>query len=245
MSDLKTVGDVQAYIRRKLGWPTVAVELTEDQIDDCINDALRLMSRHLQVFHSYAQFGVHTGSTSPTAAIEITLPDTCIGVHYVAFTLPGALINYTQTNLYEILSRMLYPDMPIGEWYMTRSFFNLYQKVRGTEPIYHYEARTNTLVIDAMSGPYDLFYVTVEEISLASVLLAGKRRYQNHFLQAALGYAKQILAGVRGKYPSIPAPGGTITTNAEVLRQEGAADIQAAETALKAQNAAWALPRIG
>jgi len=43
---LNTLDDLYGWVRRQLGWPIVKVELTDDQIHDCIISALDLYLKY-------------------------------------------------------------------------------------------------------------------------------------------------------------------------------------------------------
>jgi len=311
---MKTLADVQGYIKRKLGWPTVSVELTEEQLVDAVEDALRMFNRYLMVLRPNIVRQVYTadrqglaqspkmtvmsitehGTTARTISFNngadvtadnerlwnmsdgtlrrtdalqvgdivvslqstpyqdqtynqgvIPLGDEVLGVHYCCFLMPNQLLNYTQINVFEIMSRMVYPEMPMGEWYMIRMFYEMFQKVRGTEPEWHYDRDDNTLYLDCHGGPFDVFYLTSTAVTIESILQGGKRRYTDDFLTVALSKAKQTLAEVRGKFGGVPVPGGSLTTNAERLIAKAQEDIDKIETRLRRAAQARVMPVIG
>jgi len=141
---------------------------------------------------------------------------------------------------------MVYPPMELGQWYMMKSFYEMYQRIRGTEPDYRYSREENKIYIDAWSGPYDVFYVYATELVFSDLLTGYMRKWETDYLKAAMGYAKQTLGRVRGKFSAtIPAPGGALTTDAEDLKAEAKEDLLDVEDKLKRRMRAYYLPVIG
>lgn len=227
------------YVLRRLGHPTVHVELSTEQLDDAIYDALRLFSRYLMVLRSNV-------ARNQAQSVRITLSEQTLGVHYVCFLFPQEQRIVAQMNIFEILYRMIYPQLPLGEWYMLRSFYEMYQRVRGTEPDWQYDPETRVLSLDCWSGPYDVFYVTSEEISVEALLSGSRRRFQQNLLDLTLAYAKERLVPIRGKFgDTIPAPGGSLHTDASRLATEAASVIKAQEDMLKASARGYLVPTWG
>jgi hypothetical protein len=267
LTDLLNDAGIKAWVKRKLGFPTVQVELTDDQLQDAINDSLRLFNQHFVCCKHNAKYEVYTvaggnlqpiqgfysfAGTSDDPAVQgiqkggkIRLDPETLGVYYVNFLLPNSLLNYTQINVFEILSRMVYPEMPMGEWYMIRMFYKMFQRVRGTEPEWIYDRENNTLCVDCSGGPFDVYYITLVPLTSDKILNGSKRRYQEQFLNLVLANAKMTLTMPRGKFGNIPSPGGTITTDVEALRTQAQAVIDQTTAFLTRMSAARSLPIVG
>ena len=235
---METRNEVKEYVLRKLGAPELAIELTDGHLNDAVDDALRLFNRYMLTV-------THKTSSEVYGSAYIDLEDDVRGVYYVTFMMTNNLLNYTQVNIFEILSRMVYPEMPMGEWYMIRMFYQMFQRVRGTEPEWIYDQGTNRLWLDGHGGPWDVMYVVSTDITIDSILKERRKKYERDFLEACLAYAKQTLSLIRRKFGGIPAPGGTIQTDGTELQSEAKEKLEEIETKLKRLNAARVLPRIG
>jgi hypothetical protein len=224
--EVTTWDQVVDYIKRKLGYPTVQVELTPDQITDAVNDASRLFSRYTFVMRNNV---LREQSESVVAQLDTSTT----GVYYVCFLFPESERDILRMNIFEILTHMAYPPMKVGEWYMMRMFFEMFQRVRGTEPDWRYDPESRKLYVDVWGGPYDVFYITGHLVTWETLLTGSKRRYATEFLRTCVAYAMLTLARIRGKFGGIPTPGGTLTTDAESLRTEGNTTLTDVEGKLK------------
>jgi len=137
-------------------------------------------------------------------------------------------------NIFEMMYRMVYPRLPIGEWYTLRMFYKMYQRVRGTEPDWYIDEMNKILYVNCVSGPYDVFYVVTFDLTTDS-FFKGRRQYLQLFLDGAVARAKIVLGRVRGKWGgSVPAPGGMLATDAAALIAEGKAELEAFEQQIRA-----------
>lgn len=69
--------NLQQYILRKLGYPVQNIEISEDQLDDCINDALELFNDH----HDDAtEYGFIELDITDNSVTEYTLDDSIVMV---------------------------------------------------------------------------------------------------------------------------------------------------------------------
>lgn len=224
---------IREFVRTSLGHPTIGVELEDNHIDLATDQALRLFNRYffkLEPHVVYEQYG----------DVAIDLGEDAQGVVDVKVMFPETQRIYAQMNIFEIMYRMVFPRLPIGQWYELRSFYEMYQRVRGTEPDWYLDEFSKKLYVDCWSGPYDVFYVVSKELDLTS-LGNGKGMYWERFLEAALAYSKQILARIRGRFgDSVPAPGGMLASDASVLRDEARAEIEKTEAFLKSASRVFA-----
>ena len=211
-----TLDEVRAWILRKLGGCNVAVELSPQQVDDAIYDSLDKMNQ-------YMSKPVPNVLANQENAVTIPLGENARGVIMVKGLIPRDYRIYGQINIFEILYRMVFPRLPLGDWYMLKSFYEMYLDTRGVDFDWYEDESTKTLYVDCTSGPYDIFYVVAEDLSVDD-MPSLKKAYTKMFRDYALAEAKITLGRIRGKYgASIPVPGGTLTTDASSLLQEGEA----------------------
>ena len=211
------------YVRRKLGFPTVAVELTDDQINECIQDVLDL-------FNHYVFTPVASVALRQQDDVVIDLGSDCLGILRCEALMPYDESYYLQMNIFELMYRMVFHKLPVGEWYLLRSFYETYQKVRGTDPDWYYDEATHKLFVDCHSGPYDVAYIAAMKVDLDTMLA----EYEDLFKKGVLAGCKRILARVRGKFGGVNAPGGMLTTDSDKLDSAGEKEWGEVVTELKA-----------
>jgi hypothetical protein len=207
--------ELRGYVLTRLGAPTIQVELDNTHIDVAIEDTLRLFNRYLYEYESRIL-------TEQQDAVRIQLEDDVTGVLYLKCLFPETLSVFLQMNIFELMYRMVFPKLPIGEWYQLRSFYEMYRRIRGTEPDWHYDEFQKILMVDCHSGPFDIAYLISKKLSLESVG-EGLSWYDHEFHKGVLAQSKKMLGRIRGKFTStIPAPSGmSLTTDASDLLREG------------------------
>lgn len=210
-----TTAGFREYIRSRLGAPFCVVELSDAHIDMARDDALRTFNHWL----SELQSGVLWSRHGPQ---QVQMPETCRGITAVKFLHPHQLSDSGNLNIFEILYRVVFPRFPVSDWYLFRAFYEMFQKVRGTEPDFRYDPATKTLWLDCSGGPFDVYYVGAYDLDMESMRIQ-KSSYSQKFLDFALACAKETLGEMRGKFTAnIPVPGGTLGINSADLRREAA-----------------------
>ena len=213
------------WIKSRLGYPEVEVELTDTNLDTAITDAIDL-------FNHYTTVRVPAVARSQVGSVTIQLDAGAKGILYCKALMPQELRDYTSMNIFELMFRMVWPRMPIGDWLFYRSQFKLYQRARGREFGWQFDETTKKLYLDCWGGPWDIVYIVGMPVT-AGDFETGKAAYVDVLKKAVLGYAKGILAEIRGKFTSVPAPGGQLMTNAQQLATDSAKLITEAETTIK------------
>jgi len=226
------------YIRRRLGYGVVDVELTDDHFDDCIGDALRLFNRYLMTM-------TNNVLRSQSGNVVVDLPNTVTGVYYLTFLLPDAEREVERMTIFEIIYRMAYPPMELGQWFMLKAFYEMYTRIRGTEPDWRYDPSEHKLYCDCWNGPFDIFYITSRDLTVDEILMGNRRKWAQEFLDLCVATAKEILAAIRGKFGNVPAPAGALVLNADKLAAEADAKRTVIEAKLTSMMKAYYLPQLG
>lgn len=209
-----TQQELRDYTLRKLGYPVTVVELTPEQVDTAIADAFGKFNQYLCV-------GEPRLLSNRTGSVRVRLGEQDRGVLYCSCLIPRDYVNIEQTDIFQILYRMVFPRLPLGDWYMMKSFYKMYQEVRGTDPDWYFDDSTHSLYVDCTSGPYDVFYVVSQDLTITD-FPKMKQAYQQDLRELIVAESKIILARIRGKFGgSIPVPGGTLQTDAAELKSEG------------------------
>lgn len=223
-----STGDIRTYVRTALGAPDVPIELKDLHIDQAIGETLRLFNQYLM--RTEAVF-----LRDQEGSVQITFPEDegVLGVFDVQILREDLDAYYMNMNIFEIMHRMVFPNLPVGDWYLLRHFYRMYEKVRGTDPTWNYLPETRTLWVDCRAGPYHIFFYKMLRFTLPT-LQQTYGGYFQRFLDGVLASSKKILARIRGKYKGIPAPHGTLTLDDQDLRGEGKEEWERVEKFLKA-----------
>ena len=92
------------------------------------------------------------------------------------------------------------------------------QRAFGLEPDWHWDDDNKRLAIYCPGGPYDITYFKSYNYTRETL----PEGFSSHFLKAAEGYARIILADIRGKFGAmIPGPTGGSSVESAEQRQRG------------------------
>jgi hypothetical protein len=221
-----TKDEIRSYVNSKLGGSFVAVELKNEDIDNCIEDALRDYNHYLINPEHHVIYNLNQYTT-------VKAPPEAKGVLAVEFLTPNSLTSGAEMNIFEMVYRSGAPRYPYGTWYSLRSFYKTYRETRGSNPEWRYDPASKQLYLFAWGGPWDVGYSWDLMITDSVQIKDRDAQYQQVFLMGVLAYAREILSNVRGKFGSIPSPGGAITLNSEKLSAKADEGIKAYKEQLK------------
>jgi len=219
------------YVKQSLGWPLVDIELEDSHLDQAIDDTLMLFNQYLGEMQHRAYY-------SCADSYVLDMEADVRGVCEVRALFPESSRVYSQLNIFDLLYRLVYPQLPIGDWYMLRTFYEQFQYIRGVEPDWVYDEFNRRLYVDCHGGPWDLHIVVVKDLVDVEVFEEGFKGYRRIFLDSVTAYSKRILSKVRGKFAgTIPAPGGTLATDADRLEAEATEALAKTEDILEREAA--------
>lgn len=219
--------EIRDYILNMLGAPNIQLELDEQNIDFCINQALRIVEDYApREFYSY-----YTFLTQPGKSIY-ELPDDIGYVRSVEYKNMGTFAFqatdlggtipieyfYPGGNYASIQGGMIDPIQPIwgrmGEWTLYKQYETMYSRVSsnlgGWEFIGGYKH------IKLYPVPYNMNKVAVCYIQKCKDWENVTQAMQ----EGALSYAKEILGRIRSRIKNLPGPGGGIQLDGDQLIQE-------------------------
>lgn len=224
---------IRDYIYNMLGAPTLKLELDEQNIDFCIDQALF-------VFQQYAGkewFQYYTFRTTPGKSVYEMPPDVGYvrGVHYMqqgqfafqASDLQGAIpIEYFYPGgaYSSIQGGLIDPIQPIwgrmGEWVLYKQYEQMYSRVSSALGGWEWIGGYGTIKLYPV--PYRVQMVIVHYLQKMKdwpeVCVAMQ--------DGALIYAKMILGRIRSKFKNPPGPGGGIQLDGDTLLQEAREDMK-------------------
>lgn len=231
---LTTRKQFKQYCLRALGDGAVTVNVTDEQVEDRIDEALDFWQQHH--FESTEHgFYKHQLTAEDRTNQYITLPDTIIGVgKLLHFGTSGALspllnVQY-QIRLNDFFN---FIDMSMVPYYMAMRRIAELDEWLNDYPTWEYTRHGNKLYVyidwDKMSGDE---YLVVE---CRYALGATSQIWQDHWLQRyTTALIKRQLGTNLKKYSGVQMPGG-ITFNGQQLYDEAMAEIEKMEFEVKTQ----------
>jgi hypothetical protein len=216
---------VYDYVLAQLGHPIVSVELTPFQVKVCIDEATSKLDYHAPQWAN--QFAVFEAS----AGINVyELPQFMMNnLNYVGYKKDILGLNYTPGSLGFDLTlaffntNRFFQGGGIGDFFLTQQYLEIMRRVLSNEGGW-----------SVVNGKYIQLYPAPAETP-APVIIEFRaldsntihHAYRNWIQRYALACAKGILGRIRGKYRSLPGPGGGAQLDGGVLVQESTQDKQA------------------
>ena len=219
MSADLTFDNIKSRIQARLGATCRTVELSDDQWQEAINQALELWTMYeSKVTYHHAENVV----TSEQQPFYVDLPedDSYKGVRTVYFLVPYWAVTGGYT-IFELLEKMTITRMNVGGLSLARSAWEMYRRVRGVDPTWHEDKERHRLYLYAPSGPFEAGYELLYKYTSPEEIPLGR---DSLFMKAVEGYARLILGDIRGKFGgTVLAPGGgSFNLDADYQRTRGA-----------------------
>lgn len=210
-------------IRRRLGHPTMIVELTNDQINDAIDRALRVLRTQTSVaYHRKVGFMEMKPRTN-----SYIMSNKKYGYDKIVDFMKIYRLNSSFMSV--IGNDQIYGQLILQQLYQAGSFdlvsyhlisqqIELLQKMFAGHVQFNWYERTRELTV------YNLF--SKREIVLIDVIIERSenelfvdRVLQNWIERYALAECREMLADIRGKFATLPGASGGISLNASDLMQ--------------------------
>ena len=209
---------IKDYILARLGHPVVRVELTPYQLKTCIDEAVGTMYNHAPLFATqFVAFNVTAGVNNyklPTYILNnleyVVYKKTLLSIQQAAGTLEfDFFIKYFQDNF-------LFQNFGIGDFYLLQQNLEMMRKILGQEG--SFTVLDNQYLHISPRPVVDGQTVIVVYRGLNSNTIHPA--YRNWIQQYALAAAKGTLGQIRGKYDTVPSPGGGAKLNGQALVKE-------------------------
>lgn len=208
---------IKDFVLARLGAPTIRVELTDFQIQTCIEEAISKLEYHApQWMTQYAVFDTSANINVyelPPAVIN-NLTD--VWYRRNLFTLgatPGsleydfAIMFFTNTGLFN--------NYNVGQYMLMQMYLKQISKVLGQGSSWNI---INNRYLQLFPVPDSNHAVILEYRGLdANTILPA---YRNWLQRYSLCLAKEILGRVRSKFKTLPGPGGGSSLDGELLLSE-------------------------
>jgi len=211
--------NLKDFILARLGHPVVRVELTPYQLKTCIDEAVGTMYNHAPLFSTqFATFQTTTGVSTyelPTYIMNtleyVVYKKTLLSIQQQAGTLEfDFFIKYFQDNF-------LFQNFGVADFYLLQQNLEIMRKILGQEG--SFSILDNRYIHIEPKPVTNLQTVIVIYRALNSDTLHPA--YRNWIQLYALACAKSTLGQIRGKYQTVPSPGGGARLNGDLLVKEG------------------------
>ena len=210
--------NLKDFILARLGHPVVRVELTPYQMKTCIDEAVGTMYNHAPLFSTqFATFDARAGISTyklPSYILNnleyVVYKKTLLSIQNQAGTLEfDFFIKYFQDNF-------LFQNFGVGDFYLLQQNLEMMRKILGQEGSFsvldnqyiHIEPKP---VVDGQT--VILIYRGLNSDTLHPA-------YRNWIQLYSLACAKGALGQIRGKYQTVPSPGGGAKLNGDSLVKE-------------------------
>jgi hypothetical protein len=215
---------IKSFILGRLGFPVVRVELTDFQIKTAIDEAVTKLSNHapfcatqFMTFRTTA--GVNTYEL-PNYVLDnlvyVVYKKDLIGIPGMGQTLEqDYFLKYFQQNF-------LFNDFSIGEFNLLQMSLETMRKILGQDGMFDIVNNQYLQIYPVPATTGETVIVQYRALDSGTIHPA----YKNFIQRYALAIAKGILGQVRGKYKTLPGPGGGSQLNGDMLLQQSEKEIQ-------------------
>jgi hypothetical protein len=217
---------IQQWILRKLGAPFNKVEIGQDNLDDCIEDACRW-------FSAKKGFKGNCLLTIPPQKTEITLDDRIDTVLEVTFSASGSDLSYLIDPMFLIDGQIPTDTFGAGltggsgggetggllsSYAQVSQYLHMARRILGAEPEWVQRGRTLVIMPPPRAGllayiEYKAHKFTVEQLN---------ERDHDLVKRMALAFAKEFVGRVRSKYEAYPGAQGAAVVDGRDLLAEAA-----------------------
>jgi len=207
--------DLYNWVKRQMGDPVVKAAVTFEQFQDVVDESLEIVNKYkprrivvvIPVSRSVKKYSL------PSDPVVKAVVDVDFDVPILQAFANLALDNYADfLYIYDI---QYYAELQ--QWYKGLS------RVLGVETFWRFDKESYALYIDDIpsnASRASVLYLADHVIS-NDQLTTLEKSDEVAFKKLVLAKCKKIEGMIRGKYSSIPAPGGQITLNADHLINSG------------------------
>lgn len=212
------------YVKRTLGAPVNAVELSEMQINDCIDSALRTLRLYASVSTDKKVLLMELIPSQST----YTLSNRRLGYHKITeilqiHRLPSAFLTAvgSQQVYGQLVLQQLYRagSFDLLSYHLVANYIELMERMFASKINYVWRERNRELTIFNTTGRKEIVLIecTVERTEND---LMTDRRTEDWLKRWTVAEAQERLSEIRGKFASLPGAGGGISLNASDLHQK-------------------------
>jgi len=230
--DAKTVNEfktfnrtIKDYVLAKLGHPIVDVELDDFQIQICIDEAISKLEYHAPDWMTqYAVFKTETDINVYELPQEVAdnLNDVWYRRDFFQFGANPGSLEYDFSVMF-FTNTGLFNNYNVSQYLLMQQYLKQVKNVLG-------QMSTWQLVNNKFLHIFPKPESAQEDVILEFRAFDPNtlhHAYKSWLQRYTLACAKEILGGIRGKYQTLPGPGGGTRLNGDLLSQEAVREKQA------------------
>lgn len=209
------------FILARLGHPVVRVELVPFQIKTCLDEALAMLHHHAPA--SLTQFAAFEASANinvyelPPYILDnltyVVYRKSLLTIQQQAGTLEfDFFIKYFQDNF-------LFQDGGVADFFLLQQHLEMVRKILGQEGSWDV-INNQYLQLHPIPRIDDVVILEYRAIDTDTL----HPHYKSWIQRYGLACAKELLGQIRGKYQTVPSPGGGAVLNGQALIQESVQD---------------------
>lgn len=209
---------IRDFILARLGHPVVRVELTEFQMKTAIDESVSMLDYHAPFWNRQ----LATFETSAGQGLYILPTHIANNLDYVVYK-KSLLTMQNQSNTLEFdffikyfQDNFLFSDFAVADYYLLQSHLEMTRKILSQDGSWDV---INGNVLNLTPTPIQN---GMDVVLCYRGLDAGTMHpfYRNWIQRYALAVCKGILGEIRGKYKTLPSPGGGAQLNGDFLLQQ-------------------------
>jgi hypothetical protein len=222
--------DMVESILLELGYPTVQVELTKEQLDFCIDQALQTLRRSSSSAYERVFFFLDLWPGQQHYILSDKLVGfnkvvNVMGLHRMTASFLGAAEGqgvYGQVMLQQLYNMGTFD---LVSYHIMNEYVELMEKLFASNLMYKWNERKRQLSLmqTIWRNERVLLDATIERTEQD---ILGDRMLNNWIQTWATAEARMILAEIRGKFQTLPGAGGGISLNAQDLRAQADKDFE-------------------
>lgn len=227
-NDLTDRINIIEYVKRTLGAPTNVVELSEAQLNDCVDSALRTLRLYSSVS---VDKKVMLMELVPNQSVYL-LSNRKLNYHKITqilqiHRLPSAFLTAVgSSQIYgQLVLQQLYRagSFDLLSYHMVASYIEQMEHMFAAKISFTWNERSRELTIYNVSGRNEIVLIECAIERTENDLLTD-RRTEDWVRRWACAEARERLAEIRGKFTTLPGAGGGISLNVADLIQKATED---------------------
>ncbi len=211
------------FMWNMLGYPQVAVEMTEDQMGECINVALEKYHYYWQPepYYHYLDVGVGQRELELPAGIS---KENIIEVNYSPNNDIFSQLSGSGESFFLTYYMQQSGGTFLADFYVAMAYKETFERTLGIQPSYEFVSHPD---VNGIMKDYIRLYPSPSSHSIKVALKVSRTLSEAEVDQEmwirkyALAWAKQMLGQIRSKFASVPGPTGEVSIKGDALIQEG------------------------
>lgn len=213
----------RGFIWNMLGYPQVAVELTEDQVSQCISLALEKFHYYWQPEPYYHYMSIGEGQYELELPVNIP-KESIIEVIYAPQADIFAQLSGSGESFFLTYYMQQSGGTFLADFYVAMSYKETFERTLGIVPSYEFLSHPDS---NGVMKDYIRLYPRPSTNAIRVGLKVSRQLSESEVDQDmwirkyALAWAKQMLGQIRSKFSSVPGPTGEISLKGSELISEG------------------------